>query len=92
MSRSEELGRSIYDRLNEIEEQIAGMVPTTIQGCLIQLRLLKARWESQPDELDDRLVENMLARLRQRPRAAGDRPGALRGMLSGGFNVSCRES
>jgi hypothetical protein len=37
------------------------MVPTTIHGCLIQLRLLKARWECQPSELDDRLVENMLA-------------------------------
>jgi hypothetical protein len=37
------------------------MVPTTIGEVLIQLRLLKERWACEPDELDDRLVANLLA-------------------------------
>jgi hypothetical protein len=57
----EELWAPIFDRLDEVEERIANMVPTTVQDCLAQIRLLKARWDCEPGELDDRLVDNLLA-------------------------------
>jgi hypothetical protein len=60
-ARAEELWAPIFDRLDEVEERIANMVPNSIGDCLIQLRLLKVRWTSEPDELDDRLVDNLLA-------------------------------
>jgi hypothetical protein len=60
-ARMEEFRALIMPRFNEIEEQIADMVPTTIGDVLIQLRLLNARWPCEPDELDDRLVANLLA-------------------------------
>ena len=60
-ARAKELSAPIFDRLDEVEERIANMVPTTIGDCLIQLRLLKVRWACEPDELDDRLVANLLA-------------------------------
>jgi hypothetical protein len=48
------------------------MAPTTIQACLLQLRLLKYRWACVRDELDKKLVDNMLAGLEATP-PAGDR-------------------
>jgi hypothetical protein len=66
--RSGELGTPICDRLNEIEEQIANIVPTTLQDCLAQLRLLKYRWACVPDELDEKPVDDMLAGLEAIPR------------------------
>jgi hypothetical protein len=78
------LGRLAGARSLEIEETIAGMVPTTIQDFFTQLRLLKAHWESQPSGLDDRLVENMLTGAEAMAAGVGDRPGALRGMRPGG--------
>jgi hypothetical protein len=54
-------GRRSLIALDEVEEQIANMVPITIVDCLVQLRLLKERWTSEPIELDDRLVANLLA-------------------------------
>jgi hypothetical protein len=39
------------------------MVPTTFKDCLAQIRLLKARWDCEPGELDDLIVDNMLAGL-----------------------------
>jgi hypothetical protein len=62
----------ICDRLNEIEKQIANIVPTTLQDCLAQLRLLKYRRACVPDELDEKPVDDMLAGLRRFP-PAGDR-------------------
>jgi hypothetical protein len=59
--RAEELLAPIFDRLDEVEERIANMIPTTIRDCLIQLRLLKVRWACEPSELDDRLLANLLA-------------------------------
>jgi len=52
---------------SEIEEQITNMVPTTIQDCLVQLRLLKCRWASVRDELEEKLADNMPAGLEAIP-------------------------
>jgi hypothetical protein len=64
-TRPEELWAPIFDRLDEVEEKIADMVPISIGDALIQLRLLKERRTSfaEPDELEDRLVANLLAGL-----------------------------
>jgi hypothetical protein len=35
----------IGSRLKEVEWQITNMVPTTVQDCMVQLRLLKANWD-----------------------------------------------
>ena len=72
---------------SEIEEQITNMVPTTIQDCLVQLRLLKCCWASVRDELDEKLVDNMPAGLEAIP-AGGRRVGSERARLwPGSFSV-----
>ena len=56
------------------------MVPTTIQDCLVQLRLLKRCWASVRDELDEKLVDNMPAGLEAIP-AGGRRVSSERARL-----------
>ena len=43
------------------------MVPNHNSGLLVQLRLLKYRWACVPDEIDEKLVDNMLAGLEAIP-------------------------
>jgi hypothetical protein len=59
--RERELWQPIFDRFNEIEEQIADMIPASLGDCLIQLRVLKSHWPTEPGEVDDQLVDNLLA-------------------------------
>jgi hypothetical protein len=61
--RRQELWAPIFERLDEVEEKIASIIPTTVRDCLAQIRLLKARWDCEPSELDDLIVDNMLAGL-----------------------------
>jgi hypothetical protein len=56
----------IYDRLNEIEEQIANVVPTAFQSVWFSF-LLKYPRTCVPDGLDEKLVDNMLAGLEALP-------------------------
>jgi hypothetical protein len=60
-ARSDELLMPIFHEMDEVEEEIAGMIPRSIGDVLVQLRLLKERWTAEPGELDDRLVANLLA-------------------------------
>jgi hypothetical protein len=69
--REEELWRPIFDRLKEVEQQIADMIPASLGDCLLQLRVLKSRWAAVPDEVDDQLVENLLAGVEAMATAAG---------------------
>jgi hypothetical protein len=62
-ARRDEFQAELLAQLNEIEEQIANMVPVTIEEVLVQLRLLNERWTSEPEEIDGRLVANLLAGL-----------------------------
>jgi hypothetical protein len=52
---------------SEIEEQIADTVPNYNSGLFGQLRLLKCRWASVRDELDEKLVDNIPAGLEAIP-------------------------
>jgi hypothetical protein len=62
-ARAAELLAPICDRMDEIEEQIAAMVPATIHDCLAQIRLLKANWHMVPGEREDLIIDHLLAGL-----------------------------
>ena len=72
-TRRDELQAPIFDCFNEMEARIANRIPTTIGDCLIPLSLLKIRREYllEPDELDDRLVDNLLAGVEAMATAGG---------------------
>jgi hypothetical protein len=72
-TRRVELQAPILDCFNEMEARIANMVMTTIGDCLIPLSLLKIRREYllEPDELDDRLVDNLIEGLAAMATAGG---------------------
>jgi len=53
----------LCNRVDEIEKRIAGVVPATMKGIIVQARLLKSRWGIKPSDVDDRLIDNMLAGL-----------------------------
>ena len=53
----------LCSRVDEIEKRIAAIMPATMKGIIVQARLLKSRWGMKPCEVDDRLVDNILAGL-----------------------------
>jgi hypothetical protein len=73
-AREAELLTPLFDRIEEVEEQIANMVPTTIGDVLVQLRLLSARLAAEPVELDDKLVANLLAGVEAMAAGGGVKP------------------
>jgi hypothetical protein len=58
-------------RIKEVEWQISNIVPTTVQDCLTQIRLLKANWHCVPGEREDLIVDNLLAGLEAMATAGG---------------------
>jgi hypothetical protein len=67
----------LCNRVDEIEKRIAAIVPATMRGIIVQARLLKSRWGIKPSEVDDRLLENMLAGLESMAVGAGTREPML---------------
>jgi hypothetical protein len=61
----------LCNRVDEIEKRIAAIVPATMRDIIVQARLLKSRWGIKPSDVDDRLLENMLAGLESMAVGAG---------------------
>ena len=58
-------------RVDDVEKRIAAIVPATLRGILVQARLLKSRTGIEPSEINDRLIDNLLAGLEAMAVAGG---------------------
>jgi hypothetical protein len=61
----------LCNRIDEIEKRIAAIVPASMKGIIVQARLLKSRWGIKPRDVDDQLIDNVLAGLEAYRAVAG---------------------
>jgi hypothetical protein len=61
----------LCNRIDEIEKRIAAIVPASMKGIIVQARLLKSRWGIKPSDVDDQLIDNVLAGLEAYGAVAG---------------------